>query len=143
MNRYKKGVIWLFIPLVYGLVNVYLIIFPPFLSQLVFGVFWFWVGMKFANLNVHKGKSFLIGNSIWAFSFVLFIWQFLILDDASRNLVLALFSQLYIQSYIWIGTKIISTLSNVLHGTNIMLIAYLSMFLTFALGFVFSWIKKR
>jgi len=54
MVHYKKEVVLLLIPFLYGLiVNSLMIFIHPLLSQLIFGVFWFWVGMIFAQLNIN------------------------------------------------------------------------------------------
>jgi len=144
MTHYKREVVLLLIPFLYGLiVNSLMIFIHPLLSQLIFGVFWFWVGMIFAQLNINKIKSFLLGNTVWAFSFGLFIWQFIINDDAGRNLLIAGLSQHYISSFIWLGSKVYMLFDNVIHGTNIMLIAYISMFLIFFAGFVYATIRER
>lgn len=143
MIHYKKEVIWLLIPFIYGfLVNQFLVM-VPMLSQLVFAVFWFFIGYRFAHLKISKTTSFLFGNSLWAVSFILFIWQFLILDGTSRNLVIAAISQYYILPFMWIGTKVTLMFSNILNSTNIMLLAFLSMFVIFLLGFVLGLIKNR
>jgi len=142
VTKNKKMLVWIIIPFLYGFVsNTFLLIIPSLLSQLVFGVFWFWVGMKFSGLSGNKVKSFFIGNSIWLLSFLLFLWQFALLDDESRNMFLAGISQYYMLPFIWSGTKLSLLFSDVIHGTTIIIISYLSMLLVFTIGFIVGKIK--
>lgn len=142
MTENKKMLIWMLIPLIYGFVsNTFMLIIPPFLSQLVFAVFWFWVGMKFSCISGNKVKSFFIGNSVWLLSFLLYLWQFVLLDDESRNIFLALISQYYMLPFIWSGTKLSLLFTDVIHGTTITIIAYFSMLLVFTVGFIVGKIK--
>ena len=144
MTENKKIPIWILVPLIYGLVsNTFMLIIPPLLSQLVFAVFWFWIGMKFSCLSANKVKSFFIGNSIWLLSFLLYLWQFVLLDDESRNMLLALISQYYMLPFIWSGTKLSLLFTDVIHGTTITIISYLSMLLVFTIGFIIGKIKAE
>lgn len=134
---------WILIPLIYGFVsNTFLLFIPPLLSQLVFVVFWFWVGMKFSCISGNKVKIFFIGNSVWLLSFLLYLWQFVLLNDESRNMFLALISQYYMLPFIWSGTKLSLLFTNVIDGTTITIIAYLSMLLVFTVGFIVGKIKS-
>lgn len=138
----KKMLIWIMIPFVYGFVsNTFMLIIPPLLSQLVFAVFWFWVGMKFSSLGGNKVKNFLFGNSIWLLSFLLYLWQFAILDDERRNMFLAGISQYYMLPFIWSGTKFSLLFTDSIHGTTITIISYLLMLLVFTTGFIVGKIK--
>ena len=142
MTENKKMIVWIIIPFVYGFVsNAFLLTMPPFLSQLVFAVFWFWVGMKFSCLSGNKVKSFFIGNSIWLLSFLLYLWQFALLDDESRNMFIAGISQYYMLPFIWSGTILTLSFTDIIHGTTITIISYLSMLLVFTIGFIVGKIK--
>lgn len=141
MARLKEEMMWLILPLVYGWVNVY-VIFPPLISQMLMEVFWFWVGMKCAGQK-RAIKRCLFTNSLWGISLIIFIWQFILLSDESRNLPLALFSQLYIQGFIWMGTKISGLLFDVDHGTVIHILAYISMLGVFLLGAAYQKLHER
>jgi hypothetical protein len=144
MTENKKMLIWILIPFIYGLLsNTFVMIIPPLLSQLVFTVFWFWVGIRFSYLSGNNIKSFIIGNSIWILSFLLYLWQFVLLNDESRNMFLALISQYYMLSFIWSGSKLTLLFSDVMHGTTITIISYLSMLLVFSLGFIVGKIKAN
>lgn len=143
MTENKKILICILIPLIYGFVsNTFMLIIPSILSQLVFAVFWFWVGIKFSCISGNKVKGFFIGNSVWLLSFLLYLWQFVLLDDESRNLLLALISQYYILPFIWSGTKLSLLFTDVIHGTTITIIAFLSMLLVFTVGFIVGKIKS-
>ena len=142
MTENKKMIVWITIPFIYGFVsNTFLLIIPPLLSQLVFAAFWFWVGMKFSCLRGNKVKNFFIGNSIWLLSFLLYLWQFTFLDDESRNIFLAGISQYYMLPFIWSGVQLSFLFTDILHGTTITIISYLTMLLVFTIGFIIGKIK--
>ena len=139
MKHFKKEYIWILIPFIYGyLSNYFLFIINPLITQIVFGVFWFWVGIQFAKLDGHSVKNFLVGNSLWLTSFVLFLWQFILMNDESRNTFLAGLSQHYMFSFIWSGTSLTLLLSDTIYGTMIMVYSYLFMLLIFGCGFIFN-----
>ncbi|SDJ08938.1 hypothetical protein SAMN04490247_0666 [Salimicrobium halophilum] len=144
MTENKKLLIWILIPFIYGLLpTTFMLVIPPLLSQLVFTVFWFWVGMKTPHLRGNNIKNFIIGNSIWLLSFALYLWQFVLLNDESRNMFLALISQYYMHSFLWSGTRLTLWFSGGLYGTTITIISYLSMLLVFSLGFLVGKIRSR
>lgn len=143
MTENKKMLIWILIPFIYGFVsNTFMLIIPPFLSQLVFVAFWFWVGLKLSCIGGNKVKRFFIGNSAWLISFLLYLWQFVLLNDESRNMFLALISQYYMLPFIWSATKLSLLFTDVIDGTPITIIAYLSMLLVFTIGFIVGKIKS-
>lgn len=144
MNENKKMLIWILIPFIYGfLSNTFALIIPPHLSQMIFAVFWFWVGLSLSNWSGNKMKDFILGNSIWLLSFLLYIWQFVLLNDESRNMFLALISQYYMLPFIWSGTTLSLSFSDVLDGTSITIISYLAMLFVFTLGFIVGVVKKN
>ncbi|WP_172198634.1 hypothetical protein [Saccharibacillus qingshengii] len=104
MSEKKKAWIWILIPLLYGALSFVLLwIFPLRIGQIVFGAFWLWVGMRFARLEGSSVKNFVWGNSLWLISFLLYLWQFVLLDDANRNMALAAWSQYYAVSFVMSG----------------------------------------
>ncbi|MRH41474.1 hypothetical protein GH741_02155 [Aquibacillus halophilus] len=144
MTDSNKILIWILLPLIYGFIsNTFMLIFPPFLSQLVLAVFWFWIGIKFSSFSGNKVKSFFIGNSIWLLTFILYLMQFVLLDDESRNMTIAIISQYYMLSFIWSGTKLALLFTDALNGTTIIIISYLFMLLIFTIGFLVGWTKKH
>ncbi|GAA0337819.1 hypothetical protein GCM10008967_30100 [Bacillus carboniphilus] len=142
----KTVIILIFIPLVTGYIlnRVALYFFmPPIISQIIFTAFWFWVGYRFTLLPWNKLKSFIVGNSIWLLSLLLFIWQFVVLDDESRNLILAGLSQNYIVGFLWSGVKWASVMyDSQLTTLNVTISSFIFMFLTFTVGFIYSWVKQ-
>jgi len=77
----------LFIPVV-GTLAFYIL-------PLVVLAFWFWLGGQYAKTNWGMAKSVLIGSGTGILSMVLYLWQFVMRSDETRNLPLAAFSQMY------------------------------------------------
>lgn len=144
MKENKKIFLWILVPLIYGFLSTsFGIIIPPLLSQVVFAVLWFWIGLISSRISGNNIKNFIIGNSIWLVSFLLYLWKFLLLNDESRNMFLAIISQNYMHSFIWSGREVTLLFSDVLHGTTITIISYLSMLLVFSLGFLTGKLQSR
>jgi len=132
-RSYIFYIVLILIPLVYGfLTNITMLPFLPFVMQLAFLVFWFYVGFQISKLDMTAWKSFLLGNSLWLVSFALFIWQFIILDSASRSMSLALLSQHYILAFVYGAATLLPFVGN---GTTLIFFAYILMLLTFSVGF--------
>lgn len=139
ITKYILDILLTLIPLICGyLVNSMLFPFYPFIMQLVFLIFWCFVGLRFSKWNTSTWKSFLIGNSLWFISFILFIWQFNILNDAERSIELAMLSQHYMLAFVYGAAKLFPFLHS---GTIIMLSAYILMFITFSIGYLAN--KKK
>lgn len=140
LSSYMLHFALLLVPFVYGfLVNVMVIPLFPFIMQFVLLVFWFYVGVQFSRLDMPVWKSFIIGNSVWLISFILFIWQFVVLDGASRSMDLALLSQHYMLAFVYGAARMLPFVSN---GTTIMFCAYILMLITFTFGFLVMKRKK-
>lgn len=105
-------------------------------------VFWFYVGMQFGNTGISKMKSFLLGNSLWMISLLLYIWQFILLEDEKKNLFIAGLSQDYALGFVGVSGKIIGLFTNTIDGNKVIMISHLIMLLVFAIGFLFA-VKKR
>ncbi len=143
MKRIRLEVLLIFVPLIYGYIaSKFIIVIHPFVIQLIFGAFWLWVGLKFGRMALSKFKSILIGNSIWLISFLVFIWQFILIDEVSRNVSLAIFSQYYILPYIWVGTKVAVLFTDTINSSTVMLLSYLCMLVTFLIGYLLSSRKR-
>lgn len=108
-----------------------------------FILFWFWAGNVFARLDRKKIINFLFGNSLWAISLILYIWQFKIVSETSRNVQIAVISQLYMTLIIPIVGSIARLFNDTIQITNIIIISYVLMFLIFAIGFFYRNIKNR
>lgn len=132
--NYLVDILFLTIPIVYGyLVSTMVLPLYPLSMQVVFIGLWFYIGMRFSKWNVSKWKSFLIGNSLWLISFALFVWQFILLDDASRNIDIAGLAQFYMLPFVYGAAKILPFLYS---GTMLIIWAYLFMLATFSVGFL-------
>ena len=79
-----------------------------YLWAFVAAFFWFYVGKQFGKLEMPKGKSLVLGNSLWIISLLLYIWQFILLDDLKRNFFIAGISQHYPLGFVWISSRLIS-----------------------------------
>ena len=98
----KRSVLILlsFVPVVVGwLVNILLMV-PVigmasfYLLPLLTTVFWFFLGKQYAR----KWKAVpgvLIAHTVGICSLLIYLWQFLLETDATRNLILAGFSQMF------------------------------------------------
>lgn len=133
----------IFIPLILGfLINtpIFGYVFPfPF--SILFLAFWFWVGVKFAKLNVGKAYSFLIGNSLTIITFILYIWSFFMVSDANRNFLIAAISQSYAIPTASISARIYSLTNPQVFTNEYVIISYLLMLLVFTAGFLYE-LKK-
>ena len=136
--RYMVYVLLLLVPFIYGyLVNTMKIPLFPFVMQIVFLVFWFYVGFLFSKWEAPAWKSFLLGNSLWLLFFILFIWQFILLGDDSRSMDVAFLSQHYMLAFVYGAARLLPFVKS---GTFIMFGAYIMMLAIFSLGY---FINKR
>lgn len=137
MTEKWKVLLWVLAPLIYGiLTSISVSLLSPLLIQILFTVLWFWVGMKFSHLSGSKVKNFFEGNSLWLLSLLLYLWQFFLLSDETRNTFMAMFSQYYMTAFLWSGTKLSQLLCGDLDGKMITIFAYLVMFVVFVIGFL-------
>ena len=97
--------------------------------------FWFIVGKQFGSLKINKMKSIILGNLVWGISFMLFIWQFLLVKDINANRLLVLIPQHYVLGFIGWSSKLISLFSSSISGSSIFLLAHTMMIIIFILGF--------
>ncbi|WP_391117357.1 hypothetical protein [Psychrobacillus sp. L3] len=138
ISNYIVDILLILVPFIYGyLVNALILPIYPFTMQLVFLIFWFFVGIRFSKWNISKWKSFLIGNFLWLISFVLFIWQFILLDGVARNINIALLAQNYLLPFVYGAAKVLPFIHS---GTIIMFNAYIFMLIAFSIGF---FVKKK
>ncbi|MEG0773847.1 hypothetical protein [Clostridium sp.] len=96
-------------PILIGfLFNNLLIFLPLFINVAPFLMmaYWFWVGTQFAENVKSPVKAIVLANSIGIISLLLYYWQFVMVADNQRNLVLAGFSQMFTISLIYITAKI-------------------------------------
>ena len=89
------------VPILAGwLINVTLLV--PVLGELMFYVFpilvlvfWFRLGSRYAETDWGAVPAILIGSATGILSLAIYLWQFVGLDEASRNMGLAVWSQMY------------------------------------------------
>ncbi|MCC5910924.1 MAG: hypothetical protein JJT76_10860 [Clostridiaceae bacterium] len=124
--------------------QLYLSIASMVLSFWIYGgiVFWFYVGRVFGSLNMNTIKSFILGNSAWGISFSLYIWQFRLLDETSRNFFLGGIAQHYVLGFVGWGSRILTLFTNHIQGIMALQIAYFLMLIVFSLGF-YSALKSK
>lgn len=153
MNNYMRKNKHLFIvlaPFLLGwLFNIIIYVMPFFgatsmwILNLGFVLLWFWGGRQFAKLSMKKIYSYLLGNTLWLISFLVYVWQFVLLDEASRNFAIASLSQYYMLFTIIIGTQIQLMYSSVINSTEIVIISYLVMLFVFTLGFIYQAVRGK
>jgi hypothetical protein len=100
--------------------------------------FWFYVGKQFGDLGVSRTKSFILGNSLWVFSLLLYIWQFILLDGAKRNSFIAVISQYYNLGFVRISSIIIGFFTETIDTKMVTMGSYLIMLIVFAIGFIYT-----
>jgi len=135
-----KTYLLLLVPLILGLLINSPIFgyYFPFLLSLLFLGFWFWVGIKFARLDLNKALSLTIGNSLNIISFVLFIWSFVILAEENRNLLIAGFSQIYAGPTLSISARIYYLTDPKVLTNEYAIISYILMSIVFTAGFLYE-----
>lgn len=147
--KHFKLIIFVLLPLFLGWLFNSTIVYLPISSIIMwilnigFIVYWFWVGKQFGQLKLNRLFSFLIGNIIWIISFMLFILQFIVVDDSKRNFFLAGISQYYILFTIMFPTKLVALFTDVLHSTQIIVTSYIFMLIIFLIGFIYGAARVR
>lgn len=147
INRKTNYKIYLliFVPLILGyLINTeyFNYRFPLFLS-IGFLMFWFWAGMKFADLYKKNIPTILIGNSLNIISFIIFYWSFYYVLEEERNLLLASFSQFYAIPTLSISSHIYDLTKSNVYTNEYVAISYFLMAVVFITGYVFRKIRQR
>lgn len=154
----KKSLLILltFVPIAVGwLINALLLV-PRvgmiafyFLPLLVLA-FWFYLGRQYANTAWKALPSILIGNAVGIVSVVLYVWQFIFETDESRNLSVAVFSQMFTAGtplYLWSGiARLFETRTNYAGRatmTAMQVIALLVMILVFTGGYFWQKNKRK
>jgi len=135
-----KTLLLLLVPLVLGrIINSPVFGYRfPLIFSLIFLGFWFWVGMKFAKLNIGKVYGLIIGNSLNIISFILFMWSFFMVSDANRNIFIAGFSQIYAIPTLSISARIYLLTNPEVLTNEYVIISYMIMSIIFTLGYFFE-----
>lgn len=154
----KKSVLILltFVPIVVGILINWLFFVPQirmiafyFLPLLVLA-FWFYLGRQYANTTWKALPSVLIGNAVGIVSVALYVWQFIFETDETRNLSVAVFSQMFTAGtplYLWSGiARLFETRPNYAGRatmTAMQVIALLVMILVFTGGYFWQKSKRK
>lgn len=112
---------------------------------IAFIIFWFWGGKVFARTNCNKAKSFLIGNSLWLISFLLYLWQIASGAGGSKNFTIEWISQLYIEGMLYMAEIIVAMFTEI-HTVDsyiISIVSYIFMFIIFSIGFIYEFLKEN
>ena len=128
------------VPILIGwLINVF--IYVPKVGMALFYVlpfvvlvFWFWLGRQYAKTDWSPLSAIIIGSASGLISLVLYIWQFHIITEEARNILIAALSQMYFAAVPeWIFAR--SGIYIVIH-----IIALVLMIAVFAFGYI-TWKK--
>lgn len=98
----KKSILFLltFVPVIVGYLVNALIMIPVigtagfYLLPLFTTIFWIYLGKQYAR-RYRTIPALLIAHAVGFCSLLAYLWQFLLETDETRNLTLALFSQMY------------------------------------------------
>ncbi len=124
------------VPILIGwLINVF--IYIPKVGMALFYVlpfvvlvFWFWLGRQYAKTDWSPLSAIIIGSASGLISLVLYIWQFHIITEEARNILIAALSQMYFAAVPeWIFAR--SGIYIVIH-----IIALVLMIAVFAFGYI-------
>ena len=90
-----------FVPIIIGYVINLTILLPGigtvffYVLPILTTVFWFYLGRLFAHTTWKAIPAILIGNATGIVSILVYLWQFLLETNETRNLTLAGFSQMF------------------------------------------------
>lgn len=117
--------------------------------QVMIVPFWFWVGRRFAGLNMSKLQSFLLGNSVWGICLIIFVWQYILEQEPHRIKALEVISLSYISPF-YIFTHALPPIGAYYSGFRLTatiiiltLVGYVLMFVIFTLGFIWGRLKRQ
>lgn len=108
-------------PILIGfLFNNFLLFIPLFIyvAPFLMIVYWFWVGTKFTDHVNNPIKAIVLANSIGIISLILYYWQFVVVADKGRNIILAGFSQLFTLPLSYISSYIVIRFGLIPNGIN-------------------------
>lgn len=113
-------------------------------------VFWFILGREFATTDFGYGKSLLIAHALELVSLLLFLWQFQLATDSTRNLSIAAFSQLYstatplvLFSYLAVLFEPFQDQIGLAAMTALQIISLVALVMVFAGGYLFGLYRDR
>ncbi|MGE7925270.1 hypothetical protein ACQKND_19095 [Viridibacillus arvi] len=133
--KYILGLILIVFPGIYGyLAHQSMIPFYPLIAQIVFLIYWLWVGYIIGRFSKSSMKGLFLGNSVWLISLVLFIWQFVLTDEVGRLGNIAAIPQYYILPFVWLASKFAALLT-MIDGSTIIILTFICMLVVFVSGF--------
>ncbi|SES15892.1 hypothetical protein [Salisediminibacterium halotolerans] len=99
-------------------------------------MFWTFAGFYFGRAIPPLWKGFLLGNSLWLLSLLLFFHQFQIMTEEGRSVIIAALAQVYVTAYTPITALVVEAADNtVVTEEMIMYPSYMLMLFNFVLGF--------
>lgn len=152
----KKSVLVLltFVPVVIGYFLNISIALPVigavlfYILPLLTTVFWFYLGRQYARSSWNTIPALLIGNAAGFISLLLYLWQFLLETDETRNLTLAVASQMFsaaVPTYLFVRlAALFETQANYIGRATMValqVISFAFMVIVFLCGY--SWEKKK
>ena len=152
----KKSVLLLLTltPVLVGYLINWLILVPVigmpifYIAPLLMLVFWFYLGGKYADSTWKAIPSILIAHAVGIVSVLLYIWQFIFETDETRNMAIAVFSQMFSAAtpiYLFWGiARLFESQPNYAGRATMMamqVIAVVVMILVFTFGYI--WQKRK
>ena len=121
-----------------------------YLIPAVIMIFWFYLGNLYSQTSWHFVPAMLIGNAVGILSLLLYVWEFLLHSDDTRNLFLAGLSQYFTASGPILLTARIAILFkpqiNVIgqsSATAMQVIGVVLMIFIFAAGYILGAVNRR
>ena len=113
-------------------------------------VFWFWLGMQFARSAWKTIPAILIGNATGIVSILVYLWQFVLETDETRNMILAGVSQMFASSApsFWFGriALLFESKPNTIGMASMVALQVISvvyMIAVFSAGFIWEKVRTR
>lgn len=153
--KMKIAMLMIFVPTIIGYIYNMLLRIPIlgmllfYISPLLMIVFWFKVGGKFGELDKNIFFSVLVGNSLGIVSLLIYFWQFLLLSEERRNLLLAGFSQMFSTGVVMLTAPIAILFepdkNNIgrTTGTAMQVLGLVLMILVFTMGYLWKKISDK
>lgn len=120
-----------------------------YLLPCVVFVFWFYLGSNYSKSGWNVLQSAMIGNWAGFLSLLLYLWQFLLCDDGSRNLLLSALSQCFASNTILVTAKLALLFESEKNAvtqasiTAMQILGLLLMVFIFSAGYAFGKARNR
>ena len=136
-----------FAPCLVGALNNYLLLRSIFGSAVVSGaflVFWLLLGYWSARKQ-HRYQIAVLAAHVAGFvSLLLILWQFHVIEESARNMVICAFSQFYMESILWIVAKVSNTMN--ISSASVLplhIISLIILAITYSCGFTWGLKTKK